>query len=689
MNTKTFACFSLLISLFSNVIPALPQQATAVNTIAYDGDAATRYTIIETQMGGSEYAAVLEKLFGADAEAAAAAFSQDSAALFNEVTSAAGQQAEESLEQTITERRKSSRASAVNDPVSSFVKPDSLDWRQFAFGFMPLDSQDVGPDIKVASTDKEIRAEGTDKKTYETKDAKGTRTQKVETKYTKDGKTFGVEIKDTQVIDAVSKPDGKSFRRELSIVWGADVDACPDANGISAGTGKAKVVSKTTYVENGSAVTMISDFDLQAKLAGSVNDEAVLTHYDMQIDAYTTNSGYENALSRDVIKEVKIKDGRYGVRYTIPGNTIEISDGQYGGDRTPAKSGKATARTITQMASTDAATVVAAIDKMVPTIWNSANDMYKTAEKHWRNNGCVEVVASAAKLLLEQGEDVTVTAETAHLQDRTKINAQFSAEGYYGAISPESQKGAPRASFTFTQEGENNGIATIRSVSKRGIGETDIDFQLKKKKEENTEAGIWTGTITAVRKYREEKEKRSGSNLSENGGNTEVTTDIRLELTGRLDRTVDASNAYIANISGNQETVDFEYDRYKIDEGYCGPNAVPYKGAKELTRTSTTIAAYAKDTRVFLEIGSGGGTASFSLPETNGTTIHKYVHRSPCAEHDRANTTESSDEDTPTLGGSFAFSFPVPSDQKTFRGTITINGEDDSVTVYRWELTRQ
>src|SRR4030095_11831359 len=74
-------------------------------------------------------------------------------------------------------------------------------------------------------TDKEIKAEGSDKKSFETKDAKGTRTQKAETKYTKDGKTFGMEIKNTQIIEAVSKPDGKSFRQEISMLWGAEVAA--------------------------------------------------------------------------------------------------------------------------------------------------------------------------------------------------------------------------------------------------------------------------------------------------------------------------------------------------------------------------------------------------------------------------------------------------------------------------------
>jgi hypothetical protein len=442
-------------------------------------------------------------------------------------------------------------------------------------------------------------------------------------------------------------------------------------------------------IDGGAAFTMTSEFDLQAKLTGFVDDEAKMTNYDLQLDAYTTNSGYEAALKEGLIKEIKIKDGRYGLHYDIPGNTIEISDGKYGGNRTPAKMGKATARKLTPMNDADAELVSKAIGPMVPSIWNSANEMYKTAERHWRNYGCVEVVAKVPKLALETGEEVRISTETVHLQDSTKINSQMTGEAYEGEITPEQQAAKPGATFTFTRTGEGAGSFHVESISKRGIGKGDVEFTVKKEEEEPTVAGAWTGTISVEREHREEREKRSGANLAENGGYLETTTNLQLQLTGRLDRTVDATNAYIANVSGQQMALDYEYDRYKIDEGYCGPNAVPYKGPKEIARTSRTTANYNKETRVFVEAGPGGGTITFSLPEINGTTLHSYVHRSPCTEHDRANTNEATDEDVPTAGGSFSFSFAIPPGQKTVKGTITVNGEDASVTIYRWELTRQ
>ena len=694
---RSLLSFILLAALFIQSLPAAAQQGSRASIPEIPAD-----SIYIELMRSGDGILLPGRMFGDEAEQISTEFQLDASALIAAVTSAGNERAEEYLERSITDRKAkpgptpivSSPASKVGPAmnrrrasVHSFESTPQIDWRRFAFGFAPSAGEEK-PEIKMTETDREIKAEGADKKSFETKDAKGTRTQKVETKYIKDGKRFGVEIRDTQVIEALSKPDGKSFRREISLMWGAEVAACADANGVTLGTGKAKVISKTTYSEGGPAVTMTSEFDLQAILSGKVNDEAVLTHYDLQLDAYTTNTGYEKALEQGLIKEIKIKDGRYGLHYDIPGNTIEISDGKYGGNRTPAKIGNATAKTLTPMNDADATLVGKAIGPMVPSIWNSANEMYKSAERNWRNYGCVEVVSKVPTLALEPGEEVQISAETVHQQDGTKINAQLVGEAYEGEVTPEQQAAKPGATFTFTRSGGAAGSFHVESVSKRGIGRGDVEFQLKKEKEEPAAPGAWTGTIRAEREHRTERDKRSGANLAENGGYLETVTDVQLQLTGRLDRTVDSSNAFIANVSGRQEATDYEYDRYKVDEGYCGPNAVPYKGPKEITRTSRTTADYNKETRVFVEAGATGGTITFSLPEINGRTIHSYVHRSPCAEHDRANTNEATDEEVATAGGSFSFSFPIEAGRRTIQGSLSVRGEDSSVTVYSWELSR-
>jgi hypothetical protein len=709
-NNKIILSMWLLASLFWQTIPVRAQQSDQLSTIVQEASSQKGSQIFKNlllQTRGAEYSVLLEKIFGSESEAAANVFDEDSEQLFQAVTAGASRKAEESLQKRIKERKEKPSAKTVaapeviNSPKArpvrrtapkskklGFNSQPKLDWRQFAFGFQPLPQyqQDSQPEIKFTETDKELIATGQDKKSFETKEARGTRTQTAESRYIKDGAVFGVEIKNTQIIEAVSKIDGKSFRTETVMMWGAEVAACPDVNGVTRGTGKAKVIVKTTFSDGSQTASISSDFDLQAKMTGTVNDEAEFQNYDFEVDAYATNAGYNDALLRNLTKEVKLKDGRYGIHYDVKGNTIEISDGTYGGERTPAKIGKATARTLTPMPNAEIEVVSSAIGPMVPAIWVQANEMYEQAQENWKNGGCVEVICKAPKSELKMGESVDISAETVHLQDKNKVNARIDAEAP-GPITPESQNATPGATFTFTKENEDDSYVTVKSVSRRGIAEGSITF--KKEIEEPSEAGAWTGTIDVRRHHYQEREKRSGANLAENGGYFETLTYVTLKLTGRLDRTVEATNANIARVSGTQTHIDHEYDRYKVDEGYCGPNAVPYKGEKEITRTSTTKAEYNKDTRVYMEVGGSGGTITFSLPEINGTTVHKYVHQSPCAEHDRVNTNDATDKDVATMGGSFSFSLPADPSQKTIRGNVSVTEEDGSKTDYTWELRRK
>lgn len=704
-NNKIILSLLLLMSLFWQAIPVQAQQQTVTiqNINAQDNNQVFRNLLQQSR--GAEFSEMLERILGGE-RAIISQFDEDSKRLIQSVTTGANKKAEERLQKQIEERKEKSKTQTVVEPKTApkttpkpvkraapkskrvgFQGSPKVDWRQFAFGFQPLSQpQDDQPEIKFTQTDKEIIAEGEQTKKFETKDARGTRKQKAESRHLKDGKTFGVEIKNTEIIEATSKAHGKSFRTETVMTWGAQVDACPDVNGVTKGTGKAKVSVKTTFSDGSQTANISSDFDLQAKMTGTVNDEAEFQSYDFEVDAYATNAGYNDALQRNLTKEVKLKDGRYGIHYDVKGNTIEISDGTYRGERTPAKIGKATARTLTPMPDAEIEVVSSAISPMVPAIWVQANAMYEQAQENWKNGGCVEVICQAPKSELKMGESVNILAETVHLQDKNKVNARLDAEAP-GPVTPESQTATPGANFTFTKENEDDSYVTVKSVSRRGIAEGGITF--KKEIEEPAEAGAWTGKIDVRRQNYTEREKRSGANLAENGGYFETITYVTLKLTGRLDRTVEATNANIARVTGTQTYIDHEYDRYKVDEGYCGPSAVPYKGEKEITRTSTTKAEYNKDTRVYMEVGATGGTITFSLPEINGTTVHKYVHQSPCADHDRANTNDAKDEDVATVGGSFSFSLPADPLQKTIRGSISVTEDDGSKTEYTWELRRK
>ena len=176
MNTKqTLTCLWLLISLLSNTLPAFAQQAEAVSAITQNtGDeTGANFNDLLRQTRGPEYAALLEKMFGSDAEGAAAVFDEGSVELLQAVTSGTIEKAEESLENQISQRKEKTKQAPVVEPGAKpnparkpvrkpaprskklgFHIPPQMDWRQFAFGFQPLTRQDGTPDIKMTETDK-------------------------------------------------------------------------------------------------------------------------------------------------------------------------------------------------------------------------------------------------------------------------------------------------------------------------------------------------------------------------------------------------------------------------------------------------------------------------------------------------------------------------------------------------------
>ncbi len=239
-NRKFFLSLWLLASLFWQATHLQAQQRDEPGAIVQESSSQDPGQIIKIllrQSRGAEFPALLEKLFGDEAGSAAAAFDEDAEQLLLAVNRAGAQKAEDRLQREIKERKekpgakqpvgaptvKTTSPAAKPKPKArpagksrkiGFNRQPQLNWRQLAFGFQPLPTQDIVPEIKITETDKEIISSGEAKKSFETKEARGTRTQKAETRYIKDGATFGVEIKNTQIIEAVSKRTVKASARK-------------------------------------------------------------------------------------------------------------------------------------------------------------------------------------------------------------------------------------------------------------------------------------------------------------------------------------------------------------------------------------------------------------------------------------------------------------------------------------------
>lgn len=639
---------------------------------------------------GAEFLPLLGYVLGESADEAKEAVEEGAGELFRAAASATTEKVEGRFEERLKSRRDRPGAARVSSGGAQ-LPPGlrGLDWRALAFGFRPLAAEE--PRIDVRQTGAQVTATGSDRKTVETENGTVTRSNKVETKAIDDGKVVGVEYKTTEVVEAKSRTENKGFRKETVVNWRVEVAACPDADGVVAGTATETVSSKNLISEPTGTTQVVRDVTVQMTLKGYVNDDAEMTHYDMEGEVVENVSGFKDASDRGLIKDAAQKDGTTRVLYDFKENKAGTNDSTDRGIvRTPPKVGKVSIKPGANTSLEEARRLDKTSGKLIGTVWDAANTHYQRARSNWRNYGCVEVACTAAKTVLKPGEEIEVTAEATQTNEKSPVSGLFKASGFE-SVTPEEQRGA-KASFVLTargEDGDNPSTISVESISKRGIGLGGLDFGREQKREEPEETGCgWTGTITAERSRREEREKRSGDNLAENGGHLETKTTARLQLGGRRDRSEGAANIFFGRISGEQESVDYEYDKYKIDEGYCGANAVPYKAPSEKTRTSRTAGTLSGEVRVFIDIGHSSGSVNFSLPETLGKTVHSYVHKSACPEHDRANTNQAVDEGVPLNGGSFSVTFPVDPGKQMISGSVTVREEDGAVTVYSYRLTR-
>jgi len=677
----------LSLSLASSILLNAFVAPAAVRAQNPDEGRADVFDSLLREARGPEFASLLERVLGGDAAGALEALEEDGGAPFRDADAAL----EERLGQRLSDRIKSSRKGARAKQVSGFkglspAPQPRIDWRAFAFGFQPLPQ---GPQVQVNETKTQVSASGSASKEFEGENGTVKRTNKVETKAIDDGRTVGVEYKTTETIDARSKIADKSFRKETVVSWRVEVAACPDAQGVVAGTAAESVSSRNLISEGGAGTLVSRDVTIQMRLTGHVNDEAEMTHYDMEGNVTETAAGFAEAAGRGLIKDAAQRDGTARVSYRFGNNFAGTNDSTDRGIvRTPPKAGTVTVKPGANTSAEDAKRLDQSAGKLMGAVWNEANNSFQRARSNWRNYGCVEVVCRAPKTKLKPGEEVEVSAESTHKNDGGPVAGLLKATGSE-SVTPEEQRGA-RASFVLTglSEGTNPSSITVESVSKRGIGIGGLDFAPEKEEAEETLcAAGWTGVVTAERKRREEREKRSGDNLAENGGHLETTAKVQLRLGGRRVGSSDGDGAFEGVANALQQQLDFEYDKYHVDEGYCGPAATPYKAPLEKTRTSKTAATYSGALRYVLSVGGGSGSITFSLPEMMASTVHSYTHKSACADNDRANTNQATDEGVTVGGGSYSFSFPVAPGQQSLNGSITVREEDGSTTTYTWQLT--
>ncbi|MDM7921780.1 MAG: hypothetical protein QUS14_05720, partial [Pyrinomonadaceae bacterium] len=455
------------------------------------------------ETGDSETSQLLRHLFGPDTDAAMSVVNEDESGLIEHVSSATLRESEADDSEEIQKIKDSlyTPAKVETTPAATpkagrrggFTFEPRFDWRRLAFGFSPVPT--LASDVTTSKNGGEIKSEAERTKSFETDKATLKKTQKAETRFIRDGKTFGIIMKTVETIEGRSKTDDSTFRKVTEMMWKASVAACPDVNGISAGTGEGWVMTETEVKAAAGNAKMSRHVQVSSKTTGNVNDEAEMTDYDLTAEATDTVAGYDDATRRGLLSETVLKDRSTKVFYEIKGNQIEVKPSDADGERRPAKMGKITVKKLSGSPDADLQAADKVAGALVTGLWNHTNSMYSSARSFWRRYRCVSIDVKAPKTRLKKGETVTITAETTHRQDGAKVNARLEASALDGAVTPEIQKGTPRVTYRYTNGDEKTSHYTVESFSKRGIGIGGIEFMT-----ETECSGGYTGRIEITKK---------------------------------------------------------------------------------------------------------------------------------------------------------------------------------------------
>jgi hypothetical protein len=620
-----------------------PQTEATLGGADRQAPAQNLRSLLETGRG-PELKGLLESLFGGDAAAAQGVLDEEAEHLAEAVGAAAVDKGTEAQREEIEKLKEGLKAKPAAAPKPAPApKPAArpaprrraantgglprLDWRQLAFGFAPL-GQEGGPEVRIKQTDKEVSAEGESRKSFETDKASLKRTQKAETKFVKDGNVFGVEIKHTEVIEGTSKTDDKKFRKETTMFWRAEVAACPDAKGVTAGKGSGHVTARTFVQGGAGSATVSRHVKADTKTTGHVDDEAEMTHYDLEAEAVETIEGYDDAAARELLTDVTFKDGTYRLRYEMTGNKIEINKTAEGGTRVPAKMGKIVVKMVPGANVEDVKRTDKAAGALVAGVWNHTNDMYKAARSHWRNYGCVEIQCRVPKKVLKNGERVLVEAETVHKQDAGKVNARLEGGALDASVTPETQQGTPLAKFTYTHGDGEKSDFTVESFSKRGIGIGGVEFLTERecaggfsgkveftarksegwtkvtKKGEHISDQYYSGTAEHKWSY----DYQGSFDIADSPGSTDEAGDISATLKG-------AFRAGVARVTDEKDNWTTTTDCFPDPPRTAGKNS--FSLIREEGKLTGTI-----DDGV-LRITGTRYRIAFGFPEIRGTRTHR------------------------------------------------------------------
>jgi hypothetical protein len=434
-----------------------------------------------------------------------------------------------------------------------------------------------------------------------------------------------------------------------------------------------------------------TDYTIEFQITGHVNDEAVMTHFDMEGVVSEKIVGYERAARMELIQgKPDFKDGSASVIYHFDNNTPPNGSSD-------AKLGKVRSQLFNIQTVEHAQRVAKFVDWALFGIMIDLTMLMRTSISSWRNGECVDVDCSAPKTTLKPNEQIDVTVVSVSRHDRGKFNAKLKALGTE-SVTPENQDGTPQAVYRLTGPTKGEGNIIVTSTSKRGIGSGMLTFTGQKPPTKPPVKappvktppcdGGWTGTVKAVRSERVDKEKKADGRLVREINVKRETFDVKLTVLGTRDLTAGILNRYHANAEAGFLGTDYNEANYEPGKMLCDHVMITTPQTRKIDRQQKGEAN--GGTLIAISVIGNRGYFEFTPPSVLAEQITTRAYESGCAPYNAANSsTEKGDQTIEIVRGGFELEFEVdPSSPNVLKGSKTVQNSDGSETTYTWDLSR-
>ncbi len=558
-----------------------------------------------------------------------------------------------------------------------------------------------GVQVTEVETETGVRSTATDQKSIDTPEATVTRTQMVGSDVNFDGKnTMSKSMSTEETVESASKTDRRKVTKTSKMSFASSLEICPDFAGIVRGTGTVKFGSKTTLNTGSQLAAMSSDYTADYRVTAYVNDNAEMTHFDLKATVIETTFGFDRALRLELITSTnEVVDGTRSIFVQFDGNTPPSSvDGEYGMKRDISPTlGKETLKPLPTNTEADNARLVTAAGSATGAIMLDLDLLMRSSISRWQHYECVSIKCTAAKTLLAPNESVDVTAVSVSTLDQSKFNAKLNGSGTL-TVTPGDQNGTPSATYSLTAPEKAKATFVARSVSRRGIGLEVLEIpvtEVKKKlpvkrpapKAKKCDDG-WTGTVKAVRTYRNLERGKADGRLLRQLRTVESTYSVEISLTGARD----TAGGIVNNFHGNANA-SYVKDEQR-ERNYASGKMSCNKSIIESPETQKNLLNYKGNSseRILVAIAINGNMAhiDFSPPPMQAVFTHSYVYETACPAYDQINTkTVRSEYLHDVTQAGFEVEFQIdPSEPDVLTGSKTVTESDGSETIYTWNISR-